>query len=95
MVGFGSSCKQADKSQVQTKTVKPMKSIDEVIRIYSDSLMAIPGVVGLYHGLSEDGRACLKVMVKQKTAELEKRIPRQIEGYPVLIDETGEIKPMK
>jgi hypothetical protein len=71
-----------------------MKTIDEVIKLYSDSLMTIPGVVGLYHGLDDSGRTCLKVMVKEKTPELEKRIPERIEGYPVVIEETGEIKPM-
>jgi hypothetical protein len=34
-------------------------------------------------------------MVKQKTVELEKKIPAQIEGYQVIIEETGEIRPMR
>ena len=72
-----------------------MKDINEVIKVYADSLMATPGVVGLYHGLDEEGRSCLKVMVKEKTPEITKRIPEQIEGFPVVIEETGEIKPMK
>ncbi len=72
-----------------------MKSIDEVIKIHSDSLMAIPGVVGLYHGLDDSGKTCLKVMVTKKTPELERRIPERLEGYPVVIDETGEVKPLR
>jgi hypothetical protein len=72
-----------------------MKTIDDVIKQFADSLMAIPGVVGVYHGLNEDGASCLKVMVKKKTGELEQRIPKRLEGFDVVIDETGEIKPMK
>jgi hypothetical protein len=72
-----------------------MKNIDEVIKMYADSLLTIPGVVGVYHGLNEDGSSCLKVMVKKKTPEVERRIPKELEGYAVVIDETGEIKPMK
>lgn len=71
-----------------------MKSIDDVIKQYSDSLMSIPGVVGLYHGLDDRDSTCLKVMVKQQTPELEQKIPKQIEGYPVIIEETGEIRPL-
>ncbi len=58
--------------------------------------MTIPGVVGIYVGVLDDGKTpCLKVMVVKKTPELEKRIPRELEGYRVVIEETGEIKPMK
>jgi uncharacterized protein with ATP-grasp and redox domains len=88
-------CEQQEKDTTQIQKVQAMKSIDEVIKVYADSMLAIPGVVGLYHGLDENGESCLKVMVVEKTAELEKKIPKQIEGYPVEIDETGEIKPMK
>ncbi len=71
-----------------------MKSIDEVIRTHADSLMAIPGVVGIYHGQKEDGSACLKILVRAITPEIERRIPRTLEGYPVEIELTGEIRPM-
>jgi hypothetical protein len=87
-------CNPHPAPNTQKEPPQHMKTIDEVIKLYSDSLMTIPGVVGLYHGLDDSGRTCLKVMVKEKTPELEKRIPERIEGYPVVIEETGEIKPM-
>jgi hypothetical protein len=95
LVAIQTGCEQSAKNRIQTETTQPMKDIDEVIKVYADSLMAIPGVVGLYHGVDEGGRICLKVMVKGKTPEIARRIPEQIEGFPVVIDETGEIKPMK
>ena len=72
-----------------------MMNIDDVIKKHADSLMAIPGVVGLYHGLDEKGSSCLKVMVIKVDAEVERRIPKMLEGYAVVIEETGEIRPMK
>jgi len=57
--------------------------------------MAIPGVVGVYIGLMPDGKTtCLKVMVARKTPELERKVPKDLEGYPVIVEETGVIRPM-
>jgi hypothetical protein len=88
-------CGPDQKPQTPREAARPMKSINEVIKTYSDSLMTIPGVVGLYQGLDDSGRTCLKVMVVEKKPELVQRIPEWIEGYPVVIEETGEIMPMK
>jgi hypothetical protein len=67
------------------------KTIAEVLGEHSGKLMSIPGVVGTAEGL-KDGRPCVKVLVVQKTPEIEKKIPRELEGYPVEIVETGEIR---
>jgi hypothetical protein len=57
--------------------------------------MSIPGVVGVYVGLLEDDRTtCLKVMVVKKTRELERGIPKSLEGHPVVLEETGVIRPL-
>jgi hypothetical protein len=74
----------------------PKRDINEVLRSHDQEIMAIPGVVGIYVGLLDDEKTpCLKVMVVKKTPELERKIPRELEGYPVVIEETGEIRPMK
>jgi hypothetical protein len=74
----------------------PKKDINEVLRSHDQEIMAIPGVVGIYVGLLDDEKTpCLRIMVVKKTPELEKNIPREIGGYPVVIEETGEIHPMK
>ena len=73
----------------------PRRDINLVLRDHDDELLSIPGVVGVYVGVFEDGKTpCLKVMVIQKTPELEQRIPKILEGYPVLLDETGVIRPL-
>jgi hypothetical protein len=69
--------------------------IDAVLRTHDRELLAIKGVVGVYVGLLDDGKTrCLKVMVIAKTAEIEKAIPKTLEGYPVIIEVTGEIRPL-
>ena len=71
------------------------RDISVVQEAHTKELMSIPGVVGVYTGALENGSPCIVVMVKKKTPELEKQIPTTLEGYPVTIDETGEIRPMK
>jgi len=34
-------------------------------------------------------------MVVKETEELKRRIPKSIEGYPVIIEESGVIRPLK
>ena len=74
----------------------PKRDINAVLRDHDREMMAIPGVVGVYVGVLEDGKTpCLKVMVVRKTPELERKIPKSLEGYPVLLDETGAIRPLR
>ena len=67
------------------------KSIEAVQNEHTDSLMSFPGVVGTAIG-DCDGKPCIKVMVVKKSPELLKKIPSELEGYPVQIDETGEFR---
>jgi hypothetical protein len=71
------------------------RDINDVLRAHDRELLAIHGVVGVYVGLLADGKTtCLKVMVVAKSAEIEKAIPKSIEGFPVIIEVSGEIKPL-
>ncbi|MBI4657490.1 MAG: hypothetical protein HY735_01365 [Verrucomicrobia bacterium] len=66
------------------------------MRAHDKALMAIPGVVGVYVGLQDDGKApCLKVMVVRKTPAVVRQIPREFEGYRVVVEETGVIRPLQ
>ena len=53
--------------------------------------MTIPGVVGVGEGLFEK-KPCLKVFVVKRTPEIEQKIPKTFGDYPVLIEETGEVR---
>ncbi len=74
----------------------PVRDINDVLRDHDKELMAIPGVVGVYVGIMPDGKTvCLKVLAAKKTPELEKKVPKTLEGYPVIVEESGVIRPMK
>ena len=81
-----------DDSNIESKM--PIRDINEVMEAHTKELMAIPGVVGVYIGALDDGMPCIKVMVIEKTLDLEQKIPEALEGHPIVIDETGEIRPL-
>ena len=72
----------------------PLRPITEVLAAHTPELMKIPGVVGTAESRLPDGRACVLVLVVELTPEIERRLPRALEGYPVKIQETGEIHAM-
>ena len=67
--------------------------IATVLKNHTPKLMAIPGVTGTAETLC-NGKPCIKVYVEKKTADIEKQIPPNIQGYPVVIQETGTIRPL-
>jgi hypothetical protein len=70
----------------------PARSIDEVLAAHTDSLMALPGVVGTAIGLC-DGERCIKVLLADSSPDTKRRIPARLEGYRVLAEVTGPITP--
>ena len=71
------------------------KDIEEVLKSHEGELMAIPGVVGIYIGQLPDGKtSCLKVMVVEDSENPRARIPAVIEGHPVVIEESGVLRPL-
>ena len=77
----------------QSNSPSPKRDINAVLRDHQDEIMRIPGVVGLYVGLLPDGTTpCLKVMLAK---EIDRRaLPRELEGYAVISEVTGKIRPM-
>lgn len=66
-------------------------TIAAAIERHSAELLEISGVVGVAEGVS-DGKPVVQILVVQRTPALEARIPRTLEGHPVVIVETGEIR---
>jgi hypothetical protein len=67
------------------------KTIQQVLAAHSDSLMALPGVVGTAVGLC-DGVACIRVFLADSSAAARAKIPAQLEGYAVKVEVTGPIQ---
>jgi hypothetical protein len=53
--------------------------------------MDIPGVEGTAIGLYE-GKPCIKIFSSKKAEDLWVEIPSIVEGYPVIIEETGTFR---
>ncbi len=73
------------KSKAKKSTIEQVKKRNEM------SLMNIQGVTGV--GIGEDDRKpgrVIKVYVERATPSLQKKIPSQLEGYPVRLEQTGE-----
>ena len=74
----------------------PPRDINSVLADHQKDLMGMAGVVGIYVGVLPDQRTpCLKVMLARHDPALERKIPRTLEGYRVVSEITGEIRPMK
>ncbi len=71
------------------------RPVNAVMDAHSKELMAIPGVTGVYVGLTDDGEDCIGVMADSITPALRKAVPDTIEGYPVRLEAGGPVRPMK
>ena len=73
-----------------------LKDINNVLENHDQALLSIPGVVGVYVGLRPDGKTqCLKVMVVNDTEDIKKKIPKSVEGFPVVVEVSGVIQPLE
>jgi len=68
------------------------KTIEEVLAAHGESLRALPGVVGTAIGRC-DGTPCIRVFLADSSEAARRRIPPQLEGYPVRAEVTGPIRP--
>jgi hypothetical protein len=79
---------------LMSETPAGRADINRVLAAHEKELMATPGVVGVYVGLLDDEKSpCLKVMLARRTPQ-SNRIPAQIDGFPVRVELTGEIRPL-
>jgi len=67
------------------------KPIEQVLKENTSRLMDLPGVVGTAQGLCGND-PCIKVYVAQMTDELGQKLPKQVEGYKVDVEVTGQFK---
>ncbi len=91
LVAGAIACGQPSAEAVPEEKPLVEKPIEQVLQEHTDSLMALPGVVGTAQGLCAD-EPCIQVFVVEATEELLKRIPEEIEGYMVDVQQTGEFK---
>ncbi len=86
--GILTGCSYSGPSDLEKGRTMPERTIEQVQEEHTDDWMAIPGVEGTAIGLFED-KPCIKIFSSKKAEELRAKIPTTIEGYPVIIEETG------
>lgn len=91
MMMFLNSCHKKPTEKFENEKQTSQLTIQQVQEKYQNQLMTIPGVIGVGIGAVNDDEV-IKVLVIKKTSELEQQIPNKLEGYSVLIEETGEIR---
>ena len=67
------------------------KKIEQIQEEHTNEWMAIPGVEGIGIGLFRD-KPCIKIFSSISSELLRNKIPSTIEGYPVIIEETGTFR---
>jgi hypothetical protein len=83
-------------NMARTNSPPPKRDINAVLAAHDKELLGLPDVVGVYVGTVEDRHGLgLKVMLARKNPETEKKIPQSIEGYPVRVEVSGKIRPMR
>jgi hypothetical protein len=70
------------------------KTIEQTQEAHTREWIAIPGVEGTAIGLYE-GKPCIKVFSSVKPQKLQGKIPSSVEGYLVIIEETGTFRALK
>jgi len=90
----GSDNSGNDKSENGGNNAVSARDINAVMESHVDELMAVPGVVGVAIGALDDGKPMIRVMVVEKSTVIDEKIPTTLEGYPVRVTVSGEIKPM-
>lgn len=66
--------------------------IREAKQRHAGDLLALPGVLAVGIGRTPDGRDAIIVSVRRGDPEASSRVPSQLEGHPVVIQSTDEIR---
>jgi hypothetical protein len=106
LVLFGAGCRQTPPQAGAPETPPPAREtapsqesdvarppIEDVIALHTNHLLGIQGVVVVFAGENTAREPVITVGVAEKTPEVVRAIPQTLEGYPVVIQETGPVAP--
>ena len=69
----------------------PSETMRRVLERHEQGVVSLPGVVGVAEG-EADGRPCINVYVVGKSPEVTRQIPAHLEGWPIVVRESGEFR---
>jgi hypothetical protein len=72
----------------------PAKTIEQALNERTDEWMAIPGVAGVAIGELK-GKPCIRIFTSSKPDKLHPNIPSTVDGYPVIVEQTGPIRALE
>jgi hypothetical protein len=70
----------------------PSQTIQEVHAAHTDSLLALPGVVGTAIGRCDDA-LCIRVFVTDSSEAVRRTIPDSLGGFVVQVEVSGAFRP--
>ncbi len=68
------------------------KTLTEVLEENRWRLLAVPGVVGVGRGKTEDGEDCVVILLREDDPRIRSQLPNELEHYPVRIKVTGKFE---
>jgi len=94
VLSFLACAETGPESATNEEAVAKQSTIADVIAEHGTRLVAIPGVTMIYEGATEEGQPCIKLGVVELTDDLKATLPTTLGGWAVIIEETGEIRPL-
>ena len=88
---FAAGCGQRVAEDAPVERSMPDRTIEEVLKQHTDSLVSLPGVAGPAQG-ERSGQPGIRGFVAERTPVFLKKIPSEIAGYELAVQDTGEIK---
>jgi len=70
------------------------KTIEQVLEERTDQWMAIPGIEGTAIGLFKD-QPCIMILSSVAPQQLRSKIPETLNGYQVVIQQTGTFRALE
>ena len=68
--------------------------LSEVVARHAPRLIEVEGIEVVYESVGPDGEPCVKIGVVELTDALRADLPRELDGWPVVVIESGEIRPL-
>jgi hypothetical protein len=89
------ACGDASRSPRKGIDAMSMDEIQKVLDRHDEELMAVDGVIGVYVGAQEDSTLCIKIILLEGAPDPGGKIPKTLEGYPVVIERSDPIRPLE
>ncbi|MFZ2146927.1 MAG: hypothetical protein WAV28_06880 [Sedimentisphaerales bacterium] len=89
--GILAGCSCTGPSNLEKGQPMERRTIEKVQEEHTGKWMAIPGVEGTAIGLFK-GKPCIRIFTSSSSREVRAKIPSTVEGYPIIIEETGAFR---